>query len=144
MPLGHLGRVVIRGRLGSISPLAFKAFMSCLVLLRVCLIFFLGCVVLCYVLSCAVLSCPRPCLCLVLSGFCCVVFCCAPFLVSLQPAVNRQLGSISPLAFWSLPFRCCCLLFSVVRRLLHCCCLSFSVVVVCCLLLVVGGGLLLP
>ena len=84
----NFGPGVIRGRLGSISPLAFKAFMSCLVLLRVCLIFFLCCLVLCYVLSCAVLSCPRPCLCLVLCEFCCVVFCCASFLVNLQPAVT--------------------------------------------------------
>ena len=42
LPLGHLGPALIRGRLGSISPFAFKAFMLSLSLSFLCLVFVLA------------------------------------------------------------------------------------------------------
>ena len=68
LPLGHFGPGVIRGRLGSISPFAFIAFM------QFCSGYLAGVrlpfVVLCCVVSCGGLLV----LCRVVS--CCVVLCC--------------------------------------------------------------------
>ena len=57
----------------------------------------------------------------------------------LAPAVNRQLGGISPFAL--LLVRCCCLLLCCCRSLLCCCWLALGSCVCCCCrccLLVVG------
>ena len=69
LPLGHFGPGVVRGRLSSISPFAFKAFMLSLACLCLCFAF----------LSCFALSCLVFVVVLVLFGLSFFVFACLNF-----------------------------------------------------------------
>ena len=112
-PLGHFRPAVIRGRLCSISPFAFKALMLFLVSLRLCLVSFGRCFVLS---GLALFLLVWVCLWLVLSWLCLVCLCrLCPFFVL----------SLLCLVLSCLCFGCC------VRLLLFLCSSLFCLVLFC-------------